>query len=104
MSDFASMCHAAAAELGVDGDRDQLAAFLVGAQWSLDRIIALETALDTKAPSDGEVRAGAEALLIAEAGQDWYESTPTQRHEYAERARTVIQACIDLHNTKEDHE
>lgn len=99
MTGFETAARRAATELGVDTDPDQLAAFLVGAQWSLDRIIALESALDTEDPSDEEVRAGAEALLADDTGQTWEESTPHQRYTYSQQARLVIQAVTDLHNT-----
>lgn len=103
MSDFEASARKTAAELGC-ADADGMTAFLVGAQWCLDQTIALEAAITPDEPTDVEIRAAAEAMMLAEDDASWMEATPHQRYEWSERARLALQACIDLHNDKEETE
>lgn len=102
MSDFEIAAQNAAASHGYDHSIEETIAFLMGAQWCLDQTRMLETAITESAPTDEELQAGAEALLLDDAGLSWMEATPHQRYQYTQWARTVMQAVIDLHNhTKE---
>lgn len=103
MSDFELAARNAAAGYGCSNTVEELTAFLVGAQWCLDQTLMLEASITQSTPSDEELRAGAEALLLDDAGLSWMEATPHQRYQYTQWTRTVMQAVNELHSqTKEE--
>lgn len=94
MSDFEAAARQAASRLGCT----DVNTFLVGAQWSLDQCIALETAINTNTPSEREVEAAARSIGFSDTALDWERLAPHQRYSYTLMARSALEAALNAHD------